>query len=186
MSCLGGTTKEPNTWFRYYPDGRDERTDGRICNRVSPREQRTSRVACSGCPAFRGLRWDGTVANGLGTDQMTPTGLTPDEHKRYQAALMANGIDEDPEPLWAWYRRQDRELVTNPDGTHSVFVGPGERTLRRIGDPDALERYAARQRDRRSAHPGLDKRGHRDRAAYMQEYRKRNPTALALREAREG
>jgi len=175
MSCLGGTTKEPKTWFRYYPDGRDERTDGRVCNRTEVWQQHTSRRSCSACPAFRGLRWDGTVANGLGTDQMTPMGLSPDEHKRYQAAIDAQQYDEDPELLWAWYGRQDRELVTNPDGTHRVNVGIGERGLRRIEDPDAVDRYNARQREWRAAHPGLDKRGHRDRAAYMREYRKRNP-----------
>jgi hypothetical protein len=104
-------------------------------------------------------------------------GLTVDEWERYEAALMADQIDEDPEPLWAWYARQDRELVTYPDGTHRVIVGIGERGLRRIGDPDALDRHAARQREWRATHPGSDKRkrGHRDRAEYMREYRKRNP-----------
>jgi hypothetical protein len=120
------------------------------------------------------------VANGLGTDQETPIGLKPDEHRRYQDALNASLIDEDPEPLFAWFRRQERELITYPDGSHVIVVGPGERTLRVYGDPDAQERYAVRQREWRAAHPGADKRkrGHRDRAAYMREYRARQKASV--------
>lgn len=175
MACLGGTEKEPRLWVRYYPDGRTDRVDGRICTGKRRANPHTSRRSCAACPAFRGLRWDGTVANGLGTDEMTPMGLTVDEWERYEAALMSKEIDDDDEPLWAWYSRQDRELKTNSDGTHRVLVGIGERGLRKIGDPDAIDRYNARQREWRSSHPGSDRRGYRDRAAYMREYRKRNP-----------
>ena len=125
------------------------------------------------------------MANGLGTDQMTPFGLTVDESERYEAAMEASLIDDDDEPLFVWYGRQDRELKTNPDGTHQVLVGIGERGLRRIGDPDAKERHAARQREWRSSHPGADKRKRkRDRAAYMRDYRKRNPVGTVIPESK--
>ena len=175
VSCLGGTAEEPRVWVRYYSDGRTEEVDGRICTGYRKASAHTSRRLCAACPAFRGLRWDGTVSNGLSVDGLTPFGLSRDEAARYEAAIEAQQFDGDDEPLFVWYGRQDRELVTNSDGTHRVFVGIGERGLRRIGDPDAVDRYAALRREWRAAHPGEDKRqrGHRDRAAYMREYRKR-------------
>lgn len=176
MSCLGGTTKEPRIWYRYYPDGRDERTDGRVCNRTEPWQQHTSRRSCAACPAFRGLRWDGTVADGLGTDRLSPFGLSPDEHRRYQEAVEQQIYDDETWLMEVWYARQERELVTRPDGTHQILPGIGQRGLRMVGDDDALERDAAKSRAWRQAHPGADQRK-RKRAAYMRAYRlRRNPS----------
>jgi hypothetical protein len=176
MACLGGTYEHPKPWMRHWPDGRVQRIDGRICtDKKRLLNPHTSRRSCAGCPAFRGLRWDGTVANGLGTDNETPVGLSIDESARYEEAMDAALIEDDYEPLFGWLSRQDRELVTNPDGTHHVIVGIGERGLRRIGDPGATERAAAYMREYRKSHPDPRTYAERkdDRAAYMRSYRAR-------------
>ncbi len=168
MSCLGGTPERPKPWVRYRPDGTVIRERGRICQRTQPR---TSRRKCAACPAFRGIRWDGVVANGLAPDD-SPVGLSLAEHEAYQRALDAALYDDDDELMFAFMGRMTRELVTRPDGTHTVIVGIGERGLLRIGDPDAMDRHAARMRTWRKAHPGSDRRRRkRDRAAYMRAYR---------------
>ena len=176
MACLGGTPKEPKPWYRYYPDGESVRQSGRICNRTEPTQLHTSRRSCAGCPAFRGLRWDGLVADGLGTDRVSPFGLSVDEHNRYQEAVDQQLYDEETYLIQLWYSRQMREVIQHPDGTHQVIVGIGERSLLMIGDPDALERHATRAREWRAKHPGADRRK-RKRADYMRAYRLRKAGA---------
>jgi hypothetical protein len=142
-----------------------------VNNKKRYNNPRTSRRLCAECPAFRGLRYDGKVANGLNVLD-DPIGLTLEEHERYEAAMDALNFDDDFGPLGLFLSRQERELVEHSDGTHHVIAGIGEQGLRRIGDPDALDRHAERMRAWRAAHPGADRRK-RDRAAYMREYRRR-------------
>jgi len=153
--------------MRYFPDERVERTNGRVCSRTNPH---TSRRGCAACPAFRGLRWDGTVADGLGTDHVSPFGLSLDEHSRYQQAVEQQVYDDETWLMDLWYSRQERELHQRADGRHYITVGIGQRGLRAIGDPDVMDRDAARSREWRAAHPGADQRK-RSRVAYMRSYR---------------
>lgn len=171
MACLGGTRDEPRVWMHYRADGEVVRQNGRICTGKRLANPHTSRRACAECPAFRGLRWDGKVANGMSPDDR-PHGLTVEESARWEAAVFAAELDDDWEPMFAFMARQERELIELGDGRHAVVPGIGERGLRRIGDPGALDRHAEKMREWRAAHPGYDTRK-RDRAAYMRDYRAR-------------
>jgi hypothetical protein len=170
MACLGGTRDEPRIWWRYNAAGEFVRVEGRICQGNPKRynNPHTSRRGCAECPAFRGLRWDERVKNGLAPDG-SPVALSSAEHGRYQLAIEASW-DDDMEPLFAFERSMDREAIQRTDGTWQVKAGWGERTLLRIGDPDATERRAAYLRKWRESHPDTRKR---DRAAYMRDYRSR-------------
>ena len=176
MSCLGGTAEEPKAWMRYFPDERVERINGRVCTGKRFTNPHTSRSGCAACPAFRGLRWDGTVADGLGTDRMSPFGLSLDEHKRYQEAVDQQIYDDETWLMQLWYSRQERELHQRPDGRHYILTGIGHRGLLMIGDPDALDQHAATAREWRTSHPGADQRK-RKRADYMRGYRLRKAGA---------
>lgn len=165
MACLGGTPAEPRIWFRYKHE-RFERHDGRICRRMNPR---TSKRFCQGCPAFRGISWDGTVVNGLAPDE-SPYGLSASEHEQYQQALMDALIDDDFLPLSLFVSRMQREI--GDDGVPRRALG--QRVLMMVGDPAALAHHAKQLREYRANHPGLDKRKRkRDRTAYMRDYRAR-------------
>lgn len=133
MACLGGTIENPLPWIRLFRDGRPERQEyGRVCNRT---ESYTSRNACSGCVAYRGRRWDTTVATGIqfGED---PYALRPWEYDRYQAALEAQ-FDDDYAPLNVFLDQMES--------------GVGVRTLARNGSLDAEEVYRAYDRERVAA-----------------------------------
>ena len=139
MSCLGGNPDEPREWIRLTVDGRIELQAGRICNRTRPG---TARAFCSPCPAYRGVKTDTTRATGLYPDG-SPYALSIAEHEAYEVALAAAIDDDDFSAIGAWETR--------------LAEGIGDQALRRIGDPDALERRAAYMRDYRRAHPGKDK-----------------------------
>lgn len=102
----------------------------------------TNRRACSPCPAYRGIRSDTSPATGLWPDG-TPYGLAAREHVEYEAALTAALEDDDFGPITAWETR--------------LAEGIGDRTLRELGDPDALDRRAAYMRAYRQRRPGYDK-----------------------------
>jgi len=138
MSCLGGSPEAPRGWVRLTVDGRIEHHAGRVCNRTHPL---TNRRFCSPCPAYRGIRTDSSTATGLYPDG-TPYGLSAHEYDEYGAALVAMLEDDDPAPFAAWESR---------------LTGIGDRTLREIGDPDALDRRAAYMRDYRKRRPGHDR-----------------------------
>jgi hypothetical protein len=170
VACLGGTRDEPRIWWRYNANGDFVRVEGRICQNDAKRyaNPRTSRTKCAMCPAFRGVRANGTAANGCAPNG-DPIGLSSAEHGRYQLALEA-ALDDDMEPLFAFERSREREAIQRTDGTWHVVPGWGEATLLRMGDPDATERRAAYLREWRKTHPDTRKR---DRAAYMRSYRAR-------------
>lgn len=158
MSCLGGTREEPRDWVRISPDGEETPMTGRFaCNVVGPR---TSRRKCSGCPAYRGIRRDGSTATGLAPDG-TPYALRPAELEQYRAALEAALVDDDFDGIAAFEAR--------------MTEGIGDRTLLQLGDPGALDRLASRVRGWRSRN--------RDRAkalnaAHNRAYRARRKAKL--------
>lgn len=135
MTCLGGTREEPREWIRIRPGGVLEHQAGRVCDRTEPR---TSRPYCSPCPAYRGKRTDTTRATGLYPDG-EPYALSVAEHAAYEVAIAAALEDDDFSLIAAWESR--------------LAEGIGDQALRRIGDPDALERRAAYMREYRKAHP---------------------------------
>ena len=134
MACIAGTVEKPLPWIRFR-GGEAVELDGRWCDRLQPY---TNRRSCASCPAYRGVRWDGSVATGLAPNG-DPIGLRPDEYAAWQAAQDAALIDDDFAPLG---RFADR-----------VAGGMGTQALARIGDPDALETLAVRVRDWRAANP---------------------------------
>lgn len=144
MACLGGTPADPHPWVRLTADGA-ETIRGRICNRANPR---TSPRKCASCPAFRGIRRDGTLATGMAPDGEY-YGLTPEEHVQYEAAIEARDED-DWEPMTLFDQRMSREIEII--GGKRVVTHFGDRALRAIGDPDALERWAGYMREYRAAH----------------------------------
>lgn len=154
MSCLGGTPDEPRRWFRYQ-QGEAVPMDGRHCTRTHPF---TSRRVCSSCPAFRGTRSDGTLATGL-FPSGEPYGLRPDEHEAYQAAVDAALFDDDFSLVGLFEAR--------------MLEGIGDKTLLRIGDPDALARraeYARKYRKQRGNAP--DREATRERVRRLRARRK--------------
>lgn len=133
MACIGGTVEEPRPWIRFKSD-QEERLDGRWCDRQQPF---TSRRSCSSCPAYRGVRWDGTIATGIAPNGAL-VALTEDEYREYQAATEAS-FDGDDGPWRIFISRLEE--------------GIGERALREIGDPDAQAAHAAYMRDYRKRMP---------------------------------
>lgn len=132
MSCLGGTPAQPLPWIRFRAGGVEERIEGRWCERQQPF---TSRQSCSSCPAYRGVRWDGTTATGL-----APNGdliaLRADEYAQLVIAREKAFEDDDFSLLGALYARLEGAV--------------GERTMRENGDPDAQDRWAAYMREYRA------------------------------------
>jgi len=123
MACLGGTRDEPKPWIHYRSGEEPTRVEGRICvgNPKRYNNPHTSRRGCAECPAFRGLRWDGKVANGLNIID-EPVGLTIEEAKRYDEAMDALAFEDEFDLLGAFLARQERELVQHEDGTHTTSV----------------------------------------------------------------
>lgn len=144
MACLGGTKEQPREWIRIRAGGILEHHAGRVCDRT---HHLTNRAYCSPCPAYRGRRTDTTIATGLWPDG-EPYALSTGELAQYEAAMDA-ALDDDFDLIAAWETR--------------MAEGIGDRTLREIGDPGALER----------------------RASYMRAYRRgRNDPTNAARQAR--
>jgi hypothetical protein len=143
MTCLGGTREAPRNWVRVLAAGEPERHDGRICDRTHPL---TSRTYCAPCPAYRGLRRDGSRSTGLYPDG-TPYGLSADSFERYEAALVAMLDDDEVLPFAVWEARE--------------LEGIGAHTLRELGDPDATEAWAAHLRAYRQRHPDHRRRADR-------------------------
>jgi len=130
MTCIGGTPDAPNVWV-LFRGGKEQKIDGRWCDRVQPY---TNRRRCSACPAYRGIRWDGTVATG-----MAPNG-----------DLVALGVDE-----YAEYQSATEASFDGDDGPWHLFMarleeGMGARALREIGDPDAQDRWSGYMRSYRA------------------------------------
>lgn len=169
MGCLGGTLEDPRRWLRIKNGEVTEDVTGRVCTREEPY---TTRRACTSCVAYRGRERNGLVATGLQPND-EPYALRPIEWERYQEALEAT-FDDDFSLLGAWITRM-RE-------------GIGDRITARSGDPDALDRLAARAREWQAAHPGRQAEysrryaqtpwGKAARRAYMRDYmRKRRAAA---------
>lgn len=162
MACLAGTVDAPRRWVRFVA-GEPVELEGRHCTRQQPF---TNRQQCSSCPAYRGIRYDGSQATGI-TPSGDPIGLSVDEHKRWEAAQEAQFIDDDTGPIVMWQER--------------MAGGMGDRALRFIGDPDASDRWASYMRDYRARM--TDDQLDRQRAATrerVRRHRARNvSTALA-------
>lgn len=179
MACLGGTVEDPRWWFRYRGDGTFEKIDGRWCART---KSWTSREFCTPCPAFRGIKRDGRVGNGLAPND-APYGLSADEHERYQHAMEEVLIEDNFIPLGIFLDRQVREIVV-VNGKRSVVSGVGLRGRRRMGEPIALEIEAARVAGFRKAHPEYVKADREKARARMQKLRQaRKARAKAVRTA---
>ncbi len=134
MSCIAGTVSDPLPWVRLRADGTIEQHVGRWCKRTA---DWTSKRQCSSCPAYRGNRLDGTTSTGIGPDGL-PYGLRQAEHELYEAALEA-ALDDDFSLIAAFETR--------------LADGVGDQVLRKLGDPDALDRRAAYMRDYRKGRP---------------------------------
>lgn len=135
-NCLGGTVEEPRKWHRLDPTGRrpDQELVGRWCKFTAPY---TSPRTCSSCPAYRGVRYDGSPATGL-TAAGDPYALSDAEYRRWQETQEYILETDDFQAL-------DRFAMF-------VLEGIGDQALRRMGDPGALDRRAAYMRDWYAAH----------------------------------
>lgn len=164
--CLGGTPEDPHEWWRISRSGRrpDERVEGRICKRKEPY---TAPSACSSCPAYRGRRYDTSIATGLYPDG-EPYALSSSEYAAWQRAMDLALEHDDFSGIARFEVRME--------------AGIGDQTLRRIGDPDALDRRAAYMRGYRKGRSRTDEDRARD-AERARRYRKRHVTAPRAREA---
>lgn len=134
MSCIAGTVEKPLHWVRFRA-GEAVELEGRICDRI---QDFTSRRSCSSCPAYRGVRWDSSQATGVAPNG-DPMGLTVDEYGRWTDAQEAALIEDDFAPMARF--------------TDQMSGGMGLQSLARIGDPDALDTLAQRQREQRAKDP---------------------------------
>lgn len=190
MACLGGDPVDPRArgeawfdnlpriWVWYDADESTTEMEGRICTRGPQKKRKhTSPATCSSCIAYRGLRENGTVADGLDGSHTRPVALSLDEDRRYRAAVELANYEDDWSLLAVFFSRQERTVEVGPDGRRRIMAGTGERTRRLVEeDEDAIARHAASLRDWRAAHPGHDTRKYSDRpsrAAYMRAYRAR-------------
>lgn len=135
IACLGGSREHPRQWVQLRADGTVELHEGRICDRVHPL---TNRRYCSPCPAYRGTRTDTSTATGLWPDG-TPYALAAGDYELYERAATA-ALEDDDFSLFALFEAR-------------VSEGIGDQALRRIGDPDALERRANYMRVWRQGRP---------------------------------
>lgn len=153
MTCIAGSVERPRTWIRF-ASGEPVTQEGRWCDRLQPFTNRTS---CASCPAYRGIRYDGSVATGV-TPSGDPVGLTPSEHEAWQLAQDAMLIEDDFSRIGAWLDRMNASM--------------GTQALARIGEPEALAVLADRVRDWRANHPDRARELNREHArAYRQRRR---------------
>jgi hypothetical protein len=170
MACLGGTPEKPRTWWRYVTaswDPNDMATGihGRTCDRE---KEVTNRRFCSSCPAYRGRHWNGKdLLTGMTLDGGI-LALSDDERERFLDLW-----EESEDPFTDQRVQAFRDYLVN--GRTGAY---GDETLRRIGDPDALARDAAKVRERR-ARSGRYRDYMRD---YMRAYRRRQAVSLARQE----
>ena len=157
MTCIAGSVDRPAPWVRFI-HGEPVGLRGRICERVQPW---TSKRACSSCPAFRGERWDTSIATGVAPDGETPLGLTLDEFRAYADALERKLVDDDDVPFAAW---SDRMAANVPVGL--------QRRAHLLGDPDAQAVLAGRVRSWRAANPERARELNREHVRAYRERRK--------------
>jgi hypothetical protein len=133
VSCIAGTVEKPKKWIRFVASEAVE-VEGRWCDRTQPF---TNRRACSSCPAYRGVRWDGSLATGVAPNG-DPVGLSPQEYDAWQVAQDAALIDDDFGPIGLFADQ---------------MTGIGVRSLARIGEPEAQATQARYMRGWREANP---------------------------------
>jgi hypothetical protein len=161
--CLAGSLTYPRIWYRNLGDGTYQEFHGRqnmnpgavaagepkrefICNV----RQIDPIETCRPCAAYRNR------ADGIRMIAEAPTSLTSDEY-----ALLADGDTE------AFYARID-------SGRTVATLARWYPSAADVDDAVAEYRNETSRRWR-AAHPGADKRK-RNRAEYMRDYRKRNPS----------
>lgn len=148
MACIAGTVERPRQWVRFAA-GEPVEMDGRWCDRKEPF---TARAQCSSCPAYRGVRYDTSLATGVAPSG-DPVGLTMSEYVDWRDAQEEALIDDDFSLIAAW---QDRMLA-----------GIGQRALRDIGDPDATDAWNKYMRTYRARNPDYAERNREQTRARM-------------------
>lgn len=154
MSCIAGSVERPRPWIRF-AGGEPQELEGRWCDRTEPY---TNRRKCSSCPAYRGVRYDGSVATGCAPNG-DPIGLTVPEYADWRDAQEEALLEDDFSLLASWQERMNGGL--------------GERALRDIGDPDASDRWASYMRDYRDRNPEYVDRNREQSRERMRRYRLR-------------
>ena len=174
VACLGGTPGDPRHWRRQQGDERTIEI-GRICRTVRRRYPLRSTIApdrdtkasfCSGCPAYRGIRTDGTVANGITAGGDDWYALSDDEYSAFVVAEKAREDDDDYGPWSRWWDRMDgagswwhlRGKLTGDDEKDEAVAEwwaeymrsyRGRARARSLSDPALLESRRAYERDRK-------------------------------------
>lgn len=169
-TCIAGTVDEPRVWYRNrpYPHtpleyfGRENHSpDPRLAFECGVTQDAPISHCRMVCPAYRYPKggYNGMDRKG------EPIAFTEAEYKLFL---------DDGEAFYA-----TKEVGHTLTGMVRTFTQDTTYDGLPVEMYDVLtEMKREKSREWRAAHPGYDKRarGHRDRAAYMREYRKRNPT----------